>query len=82
MKYYSEVTKEMYDTIEDLEKAEKKQSVDIEAVKKEYDELMDKACKAVVAAYNKYVELVELGVDSDKDDDEESLVDLLINFLK
>lgn len=83
MKYYSEVTKEMYDTIEDLENAEKKQTVDIEKVKKEYNELMDKACDAVIAAYKKYVELLDLGGDScDDDDDESSIVDLLINLLK
>lgn len=40
MKFYSEVTKEMYDTIEALQKAEEKASIDVEK-EQAIDEIME-----------------------------------------
>lgn len=59
MKFYSEVTEEMYDTIEALQEAEKKASVDDEK-KKAVDEIMTLAKQAVEIEKQALVKMREL----------------------
>ena len=57
MKYYSEVTKKVYDTVEDLEKAEKVLTDKAAARKKDAAEV-EKAFEAAIAAQKNYEKLL------------------------
>lgn len=75
MKYYSEVTKKLYDSIDELENEEKNDNKSV--AKEEYEAAMDEAVKAFMKAYDKFVIYEDL-----KDDDSyEDLCSLLIKLL-
>lgn len=82
MKYYSDVTKEMYDTIDDLNLAEnavKKSEDDIEKAKQEYEEALDVAVKYVVEAYKKFGRYMDLGGKPEMEEHEDIGLGFIIN---
>lgn len=56
MKYYSDLLKKPFDTVEELEKAEQEKKEQINALAKKNDERKDRA-NEVQDAYKKYIEI-------------------------
>lgn len=76
MKYYSEVTKKLYTSIEELDSDERNKVI----AKEEYEAAMDEAVKAFMKAYDKFIAYEELKDDGGHED-EEDLCSLLIKLL-
>ena len=84
MKYFSEVTNELYDTEEELLKAEKTASSDeLAKAKQEYEEAMDKATDAIMDGYKKFCRYLDLGGDVEESEDKEydTLLESLLKVL-